>query len=137
VLPPEPVALEADTTMLQQVFVNIVTNAMQAMEKDGRLTVSMQKTAEGPAEFVEVSFSDNGPGLTEEAKRKLFTPFFTGKSHGTGLGLAIAQRMIDAHHGVISAANNPDGGATFVVKLPLSRKSFAKNDGPDVSGKNA
>lgn len=98
-----------DAEMMQRVFLNIILNAAQAMEQGGTLTI------EGDASGVR--FSDTGPGIPKEVFDKLFTPFVTGKAKGTGLGLAIAQKIVEAHGGTIEARNNPDGGATFEVRL--------------------
>jgi len=101
--------VSVDPAMMQRVFLNIILNAAQAMEKGGRLRI------EGNAE--ETCFVDTGPGIPQEILNKLFTPFVTGKAKGTGLGLALAKRIVEAHGGSISAFNNPDGGATLVVRL--------------------
>lgn len=98
-----------DPEMLQRVFLNIILNAAEAMEGGGRLRI--EEDAAG------VRFVDTGPGIPQEILDKLFTPFVTGKAKGTGLGLAIAQKIVEAHGGSIEAFNNPEGGATFVVKL--------------------
>lgn len=98
-----------DPEMIRRVFLNIVLNAAQAMESGGRLRI------EGDA--AEIRFTDTGPGIPPEILEKLFTPFVTGKAKGTGLGLAIARKIVEAHGGTIGAFNNPEGGATFVVKL--------------------
>ncbi len=100
---------EIDPGMMRRVFLNIVLNAAQAMEAGGTLTVAGSGRA--------VSFSDTGPGIPADIMDKLFTPFVTSKTKGTGLGLAIAQKIVEAHGGSIEARNNPDGGATFTVKV--------------------
>jgi signal transduction histidine kinase len=100
---------ELDAGMMQRVFLNLVLNAVQAMEPGGTLTV----TGRGLA----VSFADTGPGVPPEVLEKLFTPFLTSKAKGTGLGLAIAHKIVEAHGGQIEARNGPAGGATFTVRL--------------------
>lgn len=102
-----------DPFRMQQVFLNIVQNAVDAMDSGG--TLSIETRTEGDS--VVVSFRDTGQGLAPEDLRRLFTPFFTTKSKGTGLGLAIAQRIVEAHGGRIEASNNPDRGACFTVRL--------------------
>lgn len=101
--------VSVDPEMMQRVFLNIILNAVQAMGPEGTLTI------EGDA--AGVRFLDTGPGIPPEILEKLFTPFVTGKAKGTGLGLAIAQKIVEAHGGTIEAANRPEGGAIFVVKL--------------------
>jgi signal transduction histidine kinase len=100
---------EVDAEMIRRVFLNIIRNAAQAMEKGGTLTIA----GEGRI----VSFTDTGPGVPADVLEKLFTPFLTSKAKGTGLGLAIAQKIVEAHGGAIEARNNAGGGATFTVRL--------------------
>ncbi|HEX9896356.1 MAG TPA: CHASE4 domain-containing protein [Dehalococcoidales bacterium] len=115
-----PVIL-ADQFQMQQAFLNIVLNAEQAMteaHKGGTLTI----TTERVDDTVEVSFSDDGPGISPENMRKLFTPFFTTKEvgKGTGLGLSVCFGLVTNHDGKISAQSEPGKGATFVVELPIN-----------------
>jgi two-component system, sporulation sensor kinase E len=100
---------EMDGEMIQRVFLNIVSNAVQAVGVGGRLTVS----AEGRT----ISFADDGPGIAPEILEKMFTPFLTSKTKGTGLGLAIAHKIVEAHGGTLEAKNGPAGGATFTITL--------------------
>jgi two-component system, sporulation sensor kinase E len=100
---------EMDGEMIQRVFLNIVSNAVQAVGVGGRLTVS----AEGRT----ISFADDGPGIAPEILDKMFTPFLTSKTKGTGLGLAIAHKIVEAHGGTLEAKNGPAGGATFTITL--------------------
>jgi len=104
-----------DSGALQRVFVNLVTNAVQASPVGGAVTVTTEPTPEGQAT---VRVEDEGPGLPAEVMEKIFDPFFTTKENGTGLGLAIAHRLVEAHGGSLTARNRPCGGAEFVVVLP-------------------
>ena len=114
-----PCIISGDQVLLQQVIVNLVLNAMDAMASmppaRRQLTVRSQVTA---ADVV-VSVSDTGTGLPADVST-LFTPFVTEKSHGLGIGLTIARSIVDAHGGTIGAQNNPDGGATFTISFPRS-----------------
>jgi two-component system NtrC family sensor kinase len=116
---------------LQQVLVNIVINAYQAMSKiGGSLTVS---TLEKNGKLV-VSFSDTGPGITKEDREKIFEPFFTTKNEteGTGLGLAISRGIIHTHGGKIEADGEPGKGAVFTVELPImDAGKFSKEEEKD------
>lgn len=105
----------ADAGMLVRVFLNLIINAIQAVDPGGRVELT---TEVGAAATVRVR--DNGPGIHAEALPRLFTPFYTGKSRGTGLGLAIASRIVESHRGRIEGRNAPDGGAEFTVTLPLA-----------------
>jgi PAS domain S-box-containing protein len=115
-------SVEGDRIHLQQVLLNLLINAMEAMAKQPpqkrRLVVRTGRTGNGS---VELSVTDSGPGIEAANLERLFEPFFTTKESGIGMGLSIARRIIEAHHGRIWAENQPAGGAIFRVYLPVSR----------------
>jgi len=104
----------ADFGQLQQVFGNLVVNAIQAMSDGGNLTISTSVEKD----LVKVDFQDTGHGIPPENMEKLFTPFFTTKEKGTGLGLAISHGIIERHGGKIEAQSEVGKGSTFTVYLP-------------------
>lgn len=106
--------IHADREALRRAVLNLVLNALDAMPHGGGITV----TAVVVNGCVELEIADEGPGLTEEARRRAFEPFFTTKSSGIGLGLAIVYRLIEAHGGEVSVRNCPEGGAAFTLRLP-------------------
>jgi PAS domain S-box-containing protein len=111
-LPP----VRGDRVRLQQVVMNLIMNATDAM-KGGTLRVLTIRTAmEGPDKVL-VSISDTGPGIDKKLKDRLFEPFFTTKKGGLGMGLRICRTILEDHGGSIRAENNPDGGATFSFML--------------------
>jgi C4-dicarboxylate-specific signal transduction histidine kinase len=123
-LAPARCVVNGDQVLLQQVFVNLVMNAMDAMAETPAprlLTISSDVRATD----VDVSVRDTGPGLPADVDGRLFTPFVTTKAHGLGIGLTIVRSIIDAHDGSIVASNNPEGGATFTVTLPRSESAPA------------
>lgn len=103
-----------DPDKLKQVFINIITNAVQAMEEGGTVTVTTEKWSDG----VEVIIQDEGKGMSEEEILHIFEPFYTTRDSGSGLGLAISYRIIEAHKGEIKAISYPGKGTTFIIKLP-------------------
>jgi signal transduction histidine kinase len=105
-----------DPDQLKQVFLNLVTNAVQAMEGSGG-TIFIK--THGSGEYVEVSVSDTGPGIPASDLSKVFDPFFTKRAEGTGLGLTIVHRIIDEHEGHIEVESGP-GGTVFNVTLPAA-----------------
>jgi signal transduction histidine kinase len=111
-LPPVPM----DARLVHQALLNVVLNAVQAMPEGGRVTVRVR--VEDGAAVVEVG--DTGPGLTEEARARLFQPFFTTKPTGTGLGLAVVKRIVDDHRGQVVVRDAPSGGTVFALRLPLA-----------------
>lgn len=111
----------ADSQQLIQVFVNLMINASDAIgENQGRLRITSRSTANGR---MELSFVDNGQGMSPEVKDKIFNPFFTTKSagEGTGLGLSITHGIIRDHEGTIEVNSEPDQGTTFVLTLPTEK----------------
>jgi C4-dicarboxylate-specific signal transduction histidine kinase len=124
---PDLPLVRGDRVHLQQVLINLVINAMDALTDmklvDRRVTVSAQR--DGPG-FVEVAVSDTGHGIASDKLPQVFDPFFTTKPHGMGMGLPISRTIIEAHGGRIMAANGPDGGAVFRFTLP-------EDDGRDTS----
>jgi signal transduction histidine kinase len=118
-----PVALPVtcDHIQLQQVIINLVVNAMDAMTDmpSEKRTISIRTS--GVENFAELSVSDRGPGIPEDKLKEVFEPFFTSKAEGMGMGLSIARTIIEAHNGLIWAENRDHGGASFRIKLPLVR----------------
>jgi signal transduction histidine kinase len=104
----------ADYGMLRRAVLNLVLNALDAMPHGGELVI----TACAATGCVELEIADSGPGLADETRQRAFEPFFTTKSHGTGLGLAIVNRIAEVHGGLAIAANCPEGGAAFTLRLP-------------------
>jgi two-component system NtrC family sensor kinase len=108
-----------DPSQMQQVFMNMLINAAEAMDGSGRLKLA---TRFDPMEkFIEMEFTDTGHGISEENMERIFDPFFTTKEvgHGTGLGLAISYGIVKEHNGTISVESEVGKGTTFVVRLPV------------------
>ncbi len=117
-LDPQLPEIVADPQQLRQIFINLLRNAHEAIAHKGTITV---KTSHDSSQAIEISISDTGKGIEKDILDRLFQPFFTTKQKGTGLGLAISKQLIEQHGGAISAVNNPDGGATFRIKLPIAQ----------------
>jgi len=127
-LHPNLLPLFGDPTHLQTLFLNLITNAIDAMPQGGELTietkpVSPQFSTED-REWVEISISDTGIGMTEDSKKKIFEPFFTTKKmgEGTGLGLAICEKIIKEHSGKVTLESEVGRGSTFFVTLPTHER---------------
>jgi signal transduction histidine kinase len=120
-----PCVVDGDPVLLQQVLLNLVRNAMEALAEKppSRRRIMIRGTVK--TSTVEVSVSDTGTGLPADIIDRLFTPFVTTKSNGLGIGLTIVQSIVDAHGGAIDANRNPDGGATFTFTLPRSPLSLS------------
>ena len=111
--------LTAHADQLRQVFLNIILNACDAMDRGGTLTVSTRSLGFEPAQQVEVAISDTGVGIQPEHLKHLFEPFYTTKAHGTGLGLAISAHIVTQHGGRLRVQSEAGKGATFVIQLPV------------------
>ena len=119
-LAPELPAVHGDEISLQQVLINLALNAIEAMSIATVARRRLLIAASAAGGLVEVRVSDSGLGISESDRANLFQSFFTTKKQGMGLGLSICRSIIEAHHGTISAENNPAGGAMFRFSLPAS-----------------
>jgi signal transduction histidine kinase len=119
--------IEGDQLQLEQAFVNLILNAIEAMERKGTLKIStsLVQASESwapdteQASLICVKVEDNGPGIIAENQKRLFEPFYTTKETGTGLGLPIARTIIIEHNGSINVHSEPGKGTTFSILLPL------------------
>jgi len=117
--------VHADTTQLEQVLVNLIVNALDAMPEAGRLTISTrlvhlarEPATNNPLEVVQILVADTGRGIPAEIQSAIFEPFFTTKSEGTGLGLSSAYGIVRQHDGRIEVSSAPGKGTIFTVSLP-------------------
>jgi C4-dicarboxylate-specific signal transduction histidine kinase len=112
----------ADPHLIEQVVLNLITNAASAMKKstNGNKQVQIKSSARNNTLCIQVA--DSGPGVPQELREKIFDPFFTTKDDGSGIGLNIAQRIVADHNGSITLATSKWGGAEFKIKLPIERR---------------
>lgn len=112
-----------DPERMRQVIMNLSMNAVEVMRQGGTLSVlSVLAQGAGGQPQVMLRFTDTGPGVSEELKEKIFTPFYTTRKEGKGLGLAICRRIIEQHGGTIQVDNAPHAGASFTISLPIAHK---------------
>jgi two-component system sensor histidine kinase PilS (NtrC family) len=111
-------AVRGDSVQLRQCFLNVVRNATQAMPAGGTLRIAVHPAEDGR---VEVDFSDEGGGMTDEQLRHIFDPFYSTREDGIGLGLSVVHRIVEAHRGSIRVHSQPGHGATFHVSLPVAQ----------------
>ncbi len=114
--------VNADARQMQQVFINLITNAADAIKSKGRITINSyleQSSKYNEGEFVVIEIKDDGIGISPEEMKKIFNPFFTRKAEGTGLGLPITQRILHQHNGIIDVESQEGVGTSFYVKIPV------------------
>jgi signal transduction histidine kinase len=128
---PSSPMLSVDTDHLKQAILNLMLNAVHAMEKQEvgtkdlilRVEVGVDEHEQG---VVRVHITDTGPGIDDETRAKIFHPYFTTRSSGTGLGLPTSRRIAEAHHGLLELHSEPGRGSDFVIVLPMDKVSEAE-----------
>jgi signal transduction histidine kinase len=121
VLTPDALPILGDRIQLQQVVLNLVVNGIDAMKHTPSENRIIDIRTSRVEEFAELSVADRGSGIPEGKLKEVFEPFFTTKPGGMGMGLSIVRTIAEAHHGVILAENQDQGGASFRLRLPLAR----------------
>lgn len=114
-------AVLVDRIQMQQVLINLMRNAMEAMRESDRRELLVRTVRDGES-HVMIEVADTGPGISDEIAARLFEPFVTSKANGMGIGLSISRRIVEAHGGTLSASRNGEGGATFRIVLPAAEK---------------
>lgn len=109
--------IQADPDRLNQVLLNLYLNAIQAIGREGIITVAVAECGDGR---IKLSVADSGKGMTAEQLQAIFTPYFTTKADGTGLGLAVVQNIVEQHGGTIHVESTPGRGAVFTLYLPVN-----------------
>jgi len=107
--------LTVDAALMRRVFINLITNALQAMPDRGDLKIAAKRTEDSAL----ISVQDTGVGIPEENLEKIFQPLFSTKAKGQGLGLAVCKRLVEAHNGSITFKSKVGEGSTFTVEIPL------------------
>ena len=118
-IPPSVLLVQGDADKLTQILLNVLLNAVQFSPEGGRVEIRCQAQTLPHGRFAVVSVRDQGPGIANADRERIFDPFFSTREHGTGLGLAIASRLMDEHKGYIEVASPPDRGAEFQMRFPL------------------
>jgi hypothetical protein len=121
-VPPDLPAFRMDSEQLHQVLLNLVLNGVQAIEREGKITITAKFNAPGgpgQANLVEISVSDTGAGIPPESLERIFRPFYTTKRGGTGLGLSLCRRIVRQHGGTLTVESKLGKGSRFIISLPL------------------
>src|SRR4051794_26128443 len=113
--------IRGDPVQLQQVIVNLIINAMDAISEAQPKQREVSVAAFLSGAYAEIRVGDTGPGIAADHLKSVFNPFFTTKPQGMGMGLAIVRTIIEAHRGQVVAENQPSGGALFTIRIPIAR----------------
>ena len=119
--PARPLVIDAQKGQLQQVLLNLLINATQAMPDGGAITLTVGTEERGAAHYATIDISDTGTGIPESFRERIFDSFLSGRPDGTGLGLAIAKRIMASHHGDITLVGTSPAGTTMRITLPLAK----------------
>ncbi len=118
---PELPELKVDRRLMQRTLVNLIENALHALNGSGSIEVRVSRITRGDLPFVALTVRDDGVGIDPEIKARVFEPYFSTRAAGTGLGLAIARKVVEDHGGSISLESDPGRGTEVVIQLPLAR----------------
>ena len=113
---PEDIEITADPDLVEQILLNLLKNAMQAVEKTKKAKILLQARLDARGRVI-IQVSDNGPGILEEVQEKIFIPFFTTKKKGAGIGLALARQVMRMHRGTINVTSRPDTETVFTLRF--------------------
>lgn len=122
-IPPDLPLVDLDSEQFKRVLINLFDNAIHAMSGSGAITV--RAACDTPANRLTIDVADNGPGIREEDKDKLFLPYFSTRDGGTGLGLAIASKIVAEHRGYIKVRDNEPRGTVFTIEMPIKEGSWS------------
>jgi signal transduction histidine kinase len=111
--------IRADYGKMEQAFINLLLNAIDASNKGDKIQITSQYELNGRHPRVEITIDDNGSNIPEEYLDEIFKPFFTTKTKGTGLGLATVKRIVEAHGGLVKAENRNPYGVSFSISFPI------------------
>ncbi|OOP67270.1 PAS domain-containing sensor histidine kinase, partial [Heyndrickxia oleronia] len=112
----KPIQISCNEAKIKQLFINIIKNAIESMKNGGKLIVRIE---ERKKQYVNISISDEGCGISKEMLHKIGTPFFTTKKSGNGLGLMICKNIIEEHNGSLTVESVLNKGTTFIIRLPI------------------
>ena len=125
--------IQADPVRLRQLIHNLLKNALEAVGEQGWVRIATRCMEEYGCHYVELTVEDSGPGVGEEVMDALFEPYVTTKTGGSGLGLAIVKKIVDEHNGLVWVENQPQGGARFIVRLPVVAVAAGPADMPSTT----
>jgi len=121
-------SIQVDSTRFQEVLLNLISNAAEAMPQGGSLRIQSSFPEADGRDFLEISISDTGAGFDKENLKRIYEPFFTTKTEGIGLGIPICRKIIEAHNGTMKISSRPSQGTTVEIRLPASAPGLRNGD---------
>jgi signal transduction histidine kinase len=140
IMPPYPLPVNIDADLIKQAVINVIKNGAQAMPEGGTLRVTLEESKKDEARrddirrFAVLRISDEGPGIPEDIREKIFDLYFTTKSGGSGIGLAMTYRILQLHYGSIEVQSKREHGTEFVLKIPLSLTDWGRRHLEPIAG---
>jgi len=126
-LPPNPLLVNIDEDLIKQAVLNVIKNGAQAMPQGGTLRVTLEESKKDESRrFAILRVADEGPGIPDDIREKIFDLYFTTKSGGSGIGLAMTYRILQLHYGSIEVQSNREHGTEFVLQIPLSTTDWGR-----------
>jgi signal transduction histidine kinase len=126
-LPPNPLLVNIDEDLIKQAVLNVIKNGAQAMPQGGTLRVTLEESKKDESRrFAILRIADEGPGIPDDIREKIFDLYFTTKSGGSGIGLAMTYRILQLHYGSIEVQSNREHGTEFVLQIPLSTTDWGR-----------
>jgi signal transduction histidine kinase len=113
-----------DEDAFEGAAINLVKNALQAVKEDGHVEVTLRRKGSPHAGVIVLEILDNGPGIPEHLRQKIFEPYFSTKARGMGLGMAVVRQIVEAHGGSIAVANREPHGTRLIVELPYKDSTW-------------
>jgi signal transduction histidine kinase len=132
-LPAKPLTANIDADLLKQAVLNVIQNGAQSMAEGGTLEVHLTEDVKAGSKSALLRVTDEGPGISEEIREKIFDLYFTTKSGGSGIGLAMTYRILQLHHGSIQVESRSGGGAEFLLRIPLTNLEWGRRHPHPVS----
>ena len=131
-MPATPLLVNIDADLLKQAVLNVIQNGAQAMPAGGQLEVVLEEDRKSGWKTAALRISDQGPGIPEEIREKIFDLYFTTRSAGSGIGLAMTYRILQLHHGSIEVVSKSDRGAVFLLSIPFAATEWGRRNLPPV-----
>jgi signal transduction histidine kinase len=135
-MPLNPLPVNIDADLLKQAVLNVIQNGAQAMPEGGQLEVVLEVDRKSVWKTAVLRISDQGPGIPDDIREKIFDLYFTTRSQGSGIGLAMTYRILQLHHGSVEVESKSDHGAVFLLRIPLAATEWGRKNLPPANVSN-